>query len=179
MMVLTTSEVSELHEKLIIKIESRRPAMSEKIEVSITGVNADGSEMDIREMFFEIFPAVRAIFEMGFLPTEDSFLELSDELYARYEESEGKRMGRLYAIVPPDNSPSNPISVLQLVTEEEVPVIMKGVAKIRATASSNGCDSDEGEEILNVAARHTPAIFLEGTRFENKNHSGGRQKNLS
>ena len=121
--------------------------------------------MNLHEMFFETFPAIKIIFELGFIPKEDEIYELSPEIYALYESKGGDISKRLYTIVPKDKEHRTAENEIGLLTEEDLPKIQKGILAIQAHAKRAGCVSENSDEILAAAASVIPAVFSENSRF--------------
>ena len=125
-------------------------------------------EMNLHEMFFETFPAMKIIFELGFIPEEDEIYELSPEMYALYESKGGDISKRLYTIVPKDEKNRAAENEIALLTEDDLHKIWKGVAAIRKHAKRAGYESKSDEEILAAAASVIPSIFSENSKFAHK-----------
>jgi len=124
--------------------------------------------MNLHEMFFETFPAIKIIFELGFIPKEDEIYELSPEMYALYEGKGGDISKRLYTIVPRDKEHRTAEIEIGLLTEDDLPKIRKGVDAIRKHAKRARCESENDEEILMAAASVIPSVFSENSRFARK-----------
>ena len=124
--------------------------------------------MNLHEMFFETFPAMKIIFELGFIPEEDEIYELSPEMYALYESKGGDISKHLYTIVPKDEKNRTAENKIDLLTEDDLPKIWKGVAAIRRHAKRAGCESENEEYILAAAAAVIPSVFSENSRFARK-----------
>jgi len=122
-------------------------------------------KVNLHEMFFETLPAIKIIFELGFIPEEDEIQELSQELYVLYESKGGDISKRLYTIVPKGKNIQTPKNEIGLLTEDDLPKIRKGIAAIRTHAKRAGCVSENSDEILAAAASVIPAVFSENSRF--------------
>jgi len=124
-----------------------------------------GIKVNLHEMFFETFPAMKIIFELGFIPEEDDIHELLPEMYALYESKGGDISKRLYTIVSKDENIQTPENKIGLLTEDDLPKIQKGIAAIRIHAKRAGCVSDNSDEILAAAVSVIPAVFSQNSRF--------------
>jgi hypothetical protein len=121
--------------------------------------------MNLHEMIFERWPAIVAIYEYGFLPAEDDIQEISTELYAVYEKQGGDISKKLYILVPKceNNQPQN--SEVSLLTEDEIPKLIKAADFLRKYAKKAGCESENSDDVLAAAATILPPVFTRKSRF--------------
>ena len=122
--------------------------------------------MDFREIMFGLAPAVRIIYkDFGFIPTEEDFSELTQELYTSYAAQGGDISKRLYSVAPKGDRALLPENEIGLLTEEDVPRLLKAANLINRYATDRGCHSDNDDEILLTAAQLLPEYFSEGTKY--------------
>ena len=124
--------------------------------------------MDLREMFLKFFPAISAMFKMGFIPSPDEIYELTGKQYASYQKQGGDVSKRLYAIIPKNykylaSMPSNELSIL---TEVEVTMLGMAALFLYQYAQEGGCNSEKSDDVLRFAAERLPTAFTKGTEFE-------------
>ncbi len=121
--------------------------------------------MNIFDMLFGLGgQAVQALFQLGFLPAEEDFLELTEEQYAalrRQQEVEE----RYFMLAPMDTRVAldeewNEISI---VSESEKAALLEAVALIEKY--SEGKNFTSGQEKLRYAAGRMPSCFTKGTSF--------------
>jgi len=128
--------------------------------------------MNLHETVFGLMPAVSIIYkDLGFIPTEDEICEISQEQYDAYESKGGDISKRLYTVIPKAGKtkvlmPENEIALL---TESEIPLLLRAANIVRKYAKAGGCDSDNSDDILAAAAPRLPPIFSEGTKYQCRN----------
>lgn len=123
--------------------------------------------MNLYEMFFHDLPAIKSLFELGYLPKEDEVHEISPELYAVYESKGGDISNRLYTITPKGDNPI-PENEINIIPEGDLPKLWKAVNFLRNYAKKAGCTSTNSEDILTTAASIMPDVLSENTRFARK-----------
>jgi hypothetical protein len=124
------------------------------------------SDMSLNEIIMELFPAISAIFKLGYIPLPDEFYELTQEQYAAYRRQGGDLPEPLYTVVPKNYKylgPSNEISIL---SNEEIFKLGKGAVFLHLYATKNGCDSRQSEDVLKFAAERLPSFFTNETKFK-------------
>jgi len=121
--------------------------------------------MNLHELFFELYPSISVIYEIGFIPKDNEYQEIPPEFYASCEEQGLDTSEKLYHIVPLyDNyEPSN--GVVGLLTENEVSKLKKAADFLIKYAQKADCYSENSDEILAAAAKILPPVFTEKSKF--------------
>ena len=118
------------------------------------------------EMFFDVMPAVSIIYkEYGFIPAESEICEITKEQYAAYKSQGGDISKKLYTVISKDYKASAGSSEIGLLTEADIPKLMKAARLLRKYAKEGGCKSEDSESALVCAAKWLPSVFTKGTRF--------------
>lgn len=125
--------------------------------------------MDIFDMFFGTGPAIQALMELGFLPQESDFLELTPSQYRKYFEHEADDGQKVFAILPAnahsqelDNLDSKELAV---VTEQEKRFLLKGVQTVERNCKDATYPLSTDADKLRYAAARLPNVFSQGTPF--------------
>lgn len=124
----------------------------------------------IFNLFFRIGPAIIALFEMGYEPTEEMFHELTEEQYVKLEEKGGDISKKWFAILP--SNPKYQKPELEIVSEDEIRKLRDGVEFINsfcnyeAATDPNPPRLTTFQDKLKYAAAVLPEVFSEGTPYE-------------
>lgn len=122
-------------------------------------------KLNSNEQLLGLMSAISVIFNMGFIPSKDEVYELSDALYVAYGRQGGDMSKRMYTVLPKNNGfPASP-NEISLMSETDVPKLMKAAEFLREYAKRGGCVSDKSEDILAFAAGRFPAHFSDGTKY--------------
>lgn len=124
--------------------------------------------MNLHEMVFGQWPAIAAIYEMGFLPEDNEIQEIPPEMYAACEKQGFDISKRLYTIVPLYGDHQQPDNTVSLLTEDEVAVFKKAANFLRKYAKDANCNSEASNDILAAAATRLPSVFTEKSKFARK-----------
>lgn len=124
--------------------------------------------MDIFDLFFGAGPAVTAIMKLGFMPEEKEFHELTPEQYRKYYEQNDDTNEKVYMLIPENRdwheaSESKEINVF---TQSDIETLKKGWKIVERYCEKSGCSFSSDREMLAYAASRMPAVFSEGTMFE-------------
>jgi hypothetical protein len=123
-------------------------------------------EMDLNEVFMELFPAISAIFKFGFIPSPDEICELTEEQYAAYRRQGGDLPAPLYTVVPKNYKYLEPSNEISLLAKEDTLKLGKAAIFIYKYAAENGCGSHKMDDVLKFVAGRLPAYFSTETKFE-------------
>lgn len=123
--------------------------------------------MDVFDLLFGLGgQALQSIFQLGFIPQEDDFLELTEELYRQFRLKEGECDEKIFMIAPtnPQNVVEADSAELPIVTESQKNALIGAAAIIEKYCE--GKDFHTDEEKLQFAAKHLPDVFSRGSQYE-------------
>lgn len=127
--------------------------------------------MNLFELFFGVGPAIQTLMQLGFLPKESDFLELTPSQYQKYFEQEEDDGQKVFTILPSNvNSPefdNLDFKELVVVTEQEKQFILDGVQTIGRYCKDATYPLRTDSDKLRYAAARLPDVFSEGTPFAN------------
>ena len=123
-------------------------------------------QMSLHEIFMDLFPTLKSIFALGYIPLPDEIHELTENEYASYERQGGDISEQLYTIIPKNYKYLGPTNVIGIMTQKDISKMTKAVLFLHLYAAENGCKSKKSEDILNFAAKRFPSLMMEGTKFE-------------
>lgn len=122
--------------------------------------------MNALDLLFGPVPnALCAMFEYGFLPREEDFLELTPEQYRKYIETFGDVNGKIYMMVS-QHDPSKSIgdsNEIYCLTESEKNGFIDAISIIEKYCEGQGFTDDEQK--LRYAASKLPYPFSKGTKY--------------
>lgn len=122
--------------------------------------------MNAFDLLFGPVPnALCAMFEYGFLPREEDFLELTPEQYHKYVETFGDVKGKIYMLVS-QHDPSRFIgesNEICCLTESDKKGFIDASAIIEKYCEGQNFTADEQK--LRYAAAHLPEPFSRGTKY--------------
>ena len=122
-------------------------------------------EMNLHEIFMELFPAMTTIFKLGFIPLPNEIYEFTKEQYAAYQKQGGDISKPLYTIVPDNYKYLGPPNEISLLTNEDTFKLGKAAVFLHMYAHENGCESTNSEDVLKYVAERIPAYFTKDTKF--------------
>ncbi|WP_455623272.1 hypothetical protein [Parabacteroides sp.] len=123
--------------------------------------------MDIFDLLFGWGgQAMRLIFQYGFIPKEEDFLELTDEQYVQFHIKMGECNEKIFMIAPvdPRNAVEADSTELPIVTESQRNAFLEAAKDIERYCEGKDLHTDE--EKLRFAARHMPNVFSKGSKYE-------------
>ena len=123
--------------------------------------------MDVFDLLFGLGgQALQAIFQLGFIPQEKDFLELTDEQYRLFRLKEGECDEKIFIIEPvnPQNMIETDFAELPIVTESQKNALIGAAATIERYCEGEDFHTDE--EKLRFAAKHLPDVFSRGSQYE-------------
>ncbi len=111
---------------------------------------------------------VLEVFQIGFLPTEEDFMELSASQYDSYFRKIGYTDEKLFTLLPqdPQKQGYDDFEGLNVCTEGEKNLLLCGVAMIEKHCKDSKKVFDSDFEKLKYTARTFPDVFSKGTKFE-------------
>lgn len=124
--------------------------------------------MNLYDLFFGKAPATRALFQIGFHPQNDDFLELTPEQYEKYHREGGTSKERVYALLPRDPHKCAEVAAEEVMvfTESDRAFLELGWDTIESYCSKSGRSFNSDEEKMIYAASLLPDVFTKGSRFE-------------
>lgn len=129
--------------------------------------------MDIWDLFFGAGPAVHTIMEMGFMPKDEDFLELTAEQYRQFFEKEGYTKEKVYTLLPrnPQHYVPSQFNELNICTESDIATMKRGWQIIEHYCEKSEHVLSSDREKLAYAASKLPDVFSKGTQFEYAHHT--------
>ena len=132
--------------------------------------------MDLHYMFTYLWPAMHFVFEIGYIPKESDFHELSPELYKAFQEKASPEdvkalAGKhLFAIVPDNEEACARMREVNgnnfiIVTKEECPVFLDVRKYFDTVCRNEGKHFDDEHDLLAYMASVMPSVFTDGTEF--------------
>lgn len=119
------------------------------------------------DLLFEIGPAIKVIFQLGFEPKEEDFYELTKEQYDRLK-SEGEDISTKWYLLLPKNYSFQGNEVVT-VSEHDKENLLRAAIKIESYCKDVDKVFKNYEEKLYYVANRMPGVFSEGTKFS-KSH---------
>ena len=124
--------------------------------------------VDLFDLFFGTGPSLKLIFELGFNPSDDDFLELIPEQYEKFYRECGKTDQKVYALLPKDPRQCAHVAADEVMafTEDDRAFLKSAWSKIERYCSKADRTFRSDEEKMIYAASQLPEVFTKGTRFE-------------
>ena len=116
------------------------------------------------ELFMQILPSIKAIFDIGFIPLPEEIQEFDEEVYALYELKTGNTERPLYTIVPSDDEMEQD-NVTGVMLPEDLPKIYKGIDFFTKYASTHNIPLSDRQRVFNHAVERAPSMLREHTKF--------------
>ncbi len=133
--------------------------------------------MDILELL--LGGGVPQVFEIGILPEDKDFLELTPEQYESYYRKNGQTEdeGKIYALLPqdPQKQGFDDFDGLCICSESEKIMLLRGVQRIENICKNSGKNFESDYEKIAYAAKCCPPVFSKGTKFEQPTDKNGNQ----
>ena len=123
-------------------------------------------DMSLNEIFMELFPAVSAIFQLGFIPSLDEIHEITEEEYSAYQRKGGDISKKLFTVIPKNYKYLGPSNEVNLLTYDDTVKLGKAVIFLHTYAKEHGCTSQKSDDILKCAAEYLPVHFSKDSKFE-------------
>lgn len=129
--------------------------------------------MDLLDMLMG--GGVPQIFQIGFLPKEEDFLELTPSQYDSFRAQGGEVNGKIYALLPqePTHQGYDDFEGLNVVDEHDKHLLLSGVKTIENLCKHSEKELKTDKEKLQYAAKSCPPIFSQGTPFEQPTDKNG------
>ena len=129
--------------------------------------------MDLLDMLMG--GGVPQIFQIGFLPKEEDFLELTPSQYESFRAQMGEVNGKIYALLPqdPKHQGYDDFDGLNVVDAHDKYLLLSGVKTIEKLCKSSKTELITDKEKLTYAAKSCPPIFSKGTEFEQPTDKNG------
>jgi hypothetical protein len=120
---------------------------------------------DIHEMLFELAPAITQVFQMGYLPSEDEFYELTPEQYEAFYAQVERTEERLFMLLPKNPEFQNSSREISVVTERQISWFKRAGEVIEAYCKDSGKTFKNFEEKLAYCATMMPPVFSDGSKI--------------
>lgn len=122
--------------------------------------------MSLFDLLFGGGQSIQIIFRNGFIPTENDFLELTEEQYERLRATGETGSGRFFMIAPQDphiciDPEANEVFI---VSESEKELFLQGARLIDRYCEGQTFQTDK--EKLRYMASQLPDVFSNGTKYE-------------
>lgn len=132
--------------------------------------------MDLFFLFFKLGPALKYIFELGYIPQEKDFKELTPEQYAAFhrhaDEEDLKEISgkRILTLLPDDIEANNRLvnlygDQLLVISQDEYDAFVKASEFIDRCCSQSGLTFTNLNDKLAYLAKRLPYVFTEGTPY--------------
>ncbi|MDR1897508.1 MAG: hypothetical protein LBR10_12035, partial [Prevotellaceae bacterium] len=121
---------------------------------------------NIYELFFEIFPALRKIFEYSYIPAKEDFYELTPEQYQKYYREVEKTDEKIFLLLPNHIPSLLSEKEANVVSESEMKWFDKARKLIDAYCEKSGQTFNSLEEKLQYVATFMPPAFTDGTPYQ-------------
>ena len=110
--------------------------------------------------------SLQLIFQFGFIPQKEDFLELTEEQYRQFKAKEGDYDEKIFMIAPvnPQNVVETDSDLLPIITESQRDAFFEAAKLIDKYCEGQKFHTDE--EKLQFAAKHLPDVFSQGTKYE-------------
>lgn len=124
--------------------------------------------MNLHDLFFGVGPAIKMIFQLGYLPKEEDFCELTYEQYQAYFKQLGYTEEKVYMLIPTNPEAykrvaANDVSCLKESEKQHFQSASEMIDKYCEDKSFDTFDSK-----LQYVATLLPDVFSKGTPFEEK-----------
>ena len=113
------------------------------------------------DLFFEGGVAVKIIFKIGFIPSEDDFREFSESEYEEYRAEVGETEGKMFCFCEGKMEESNEVYAF---SEMEKDKMVEAAKMMRHLAEEHPCEADG--EMLKYLASVMPYPFSKGSKYE-------------
>jgi hypothetical protein len=125
--------------------------------------------LDLREALSEVEAAVTTIFQLGYIPADDEFYELTPEQYKKYQseiKSEIKQTNqRIFMMLPKNPIYQTSSREVGILTEEQITWFDKAQKVMKQYCRDAGKTFDNLEDELTWLTTVMPLSFSDGTRF--------------
>ena len=124
--------------------------------------------MDLFDLMFGAGPAITKIMELGFMPKDGDFLELTPQQYQKFYEQEGYTEEKIYVLLPKDPKhyvASGP-GELNICTASDIATMKRGWQIVENYCEKSGMTFTTDRQKLMYAASQLPDVFSQGTPFE-------------
>ena len=124
--------------------------------------------MDFFDLIFGAGPAITKIMELGFMPKDEDFLELTAEQYRKFYEQEGYTEEKVYALLPkdPKHYVASEFNELNICTESDIATMKRGWQIVENYCAKSGLTLTTDRQKMMYAASQLPDVFSRGTPFE-------------
>lgn len=124
--------------------------------------------MNPLDLLLRVGPAIQAIFELGYEPTEDLFFELTPDQYQQLER-EGKDISKRWFTIIPKN-PKHDIPEVLIVDEHEAKALLDAARYINSFCKNEGKGRKFAsyDEKLEFAASQLPSVFSQSSKYGRK-----------
>jgi hypothetical protein len=119
---------------------------------------------DIYELIFEVAPAITQVFQMGYLPSEDEFYELTPEQHEKCCAQIGQTEERLFMLLPKNPAFQTNSREISVVTERQISWFKRAGEIIEGYCRDSGKTFKNFEEKLAYCATVMPKEFSDGSK---------------
>ena len=125
------------------------------------------------DIFFGIWPAIKTIIRLGFMPKEEDFKELTPHQYEKFYNTVGYTEEKIYALLPDDPQRKVPLESAELMVlkEQEKEYFEQGWVVIEQYCFKSGRKFLTEKEKIAYAASCLPYVFSKGSEFEHYHNS--------
>ncbi|MCL2014906.1 MAG: DUF5688 family protein [Defluviitaleaceae bacterium] len=132
--------------------------------MDIDKLNLNPEKRQILEEMQMLVPAVKAIFDYGFIPTEDDIVEFTEEMYELAEKMEPQLTRPLYTIFPRDADIFE--TGINTLRKHEVKYMKQGIEFFANYKKLHGLSIESDELLLLIAARTLPIELSQDSQFK-------------
>jgi hypothetical protein len=131
--------------------------------------NRDKKSMSIWDLFQQLV-VLSGVFQLGYIPEEDEFYELTPEQYEKFYETEENDGEKIFMLLPKDIEKYNELASgdVFVCTEREISEFKKVDKLIDKYCKNSKKKLETFEEKLAYVAKLVPDCCIEGTKFERK-----------
>jgi len=119
---------------------------------------------NLHDVVTSLIPALKVIFELGFLVKESEIVEFSEQLYAARKQYPEAFERPLYTIVP-ENPNYNDFELPPMLSAGDRKSLIWGIEVLNQYALDHGLDITDDVAVLTHAAKNMPRVISEETAF--------------
>ena len=115
-------------------------------------------------IMFEVIPAIVQVFQLGYLPAEDEFYELTPEQYEKFYAEVKRTNERLFMLLPKDPRFQTESREIGVVTEAQISWFKRAGEIIERYCKDSGKTFRDFDEKLSYCATVMPEVFSAGSK---------------
>jgi hypothetical protein len=116
------------------------------------------------ETMFEVIPAIMQVFQMGYLPAEDEFYELTPDQYEKYYAEVERTDERLFMLLPQNPRFQTESREIGVLTEAQISWFKRAGEIIERYCKESGKTFKDFDEKLAYCASVMPEVFSDGSK---------------